>query len=215
MRGLLTVIVCVLALVLGSFQTASASLQNFGFETGDFTGWAQGSYGTYEVVTGFTASIEVGNSYYYTANEGKYFAKLTAGLCDVATTVAQAGYLDAGDTWAGVAAFFAMDYQEYNDRAYVAVYQLTTSTVVWSKSISEVGDYGYTLWQEWAWTAPQPGMYALVYGVVNVQDSQCSSYGLFDAGPLAPSVPIPGAIWLLGSGLLGLMGLRMRNGRTH
>jgi len=46
-----------------------------------------------------------------------------------------------------------------------------------------------------------------VHGTLNFRD------GVIVTDPGASAVPIPGAVWLLGSGLLGLLGLRRKLGR--
>jgi hypothetical protein len=153
------------------------------------------------VVTGFTTY----NGTAFGPTEGTYCAKLEAGLgVDVNTIVSQAFTMTAGEVITGTAFFDGRDYFPFNDYAKATVFSGAVGTVVWSSNIAAVGDYGYTGWQTWSYTAASDGIYYIEYIVANAVDNVLPSRAYFDI----PGVPIPGALWLMGSGLLGLLGLR-------
>jgi hypothetical protein len=197
----------VVALNLALGNVSGASLMNPGFETGDFTGWTVNSTD----LTYVTTEASTFDNTSFTAREGQYFAVATAGLgADTPTVISQTVYLNAGEKVVGSALFDCRDYLRtegdpvwmYNDYAFVAVNGDHNS--VWDVYRGNVGNYGHTNWETWYFTAPSNGDYLFQYGVVNVGDNSNSSRAFFDA----QVVPIPGAVWLLGSGLLGLAGWR-------
>jgi len=191
-----------------------AALINPGFETGDFTGWTTDTNpgAPAEVVTSHdeTPSTTPGDTskYTYSPMEGNYFALLKTGVGDNANEVYQQISLAAGDTLSGYAAFDAGDfmethpdlYPEWNDYAYVRIYDSSNTLVAepWYCDVETVGDYSYSNWELWAWTTASAGNFTLVYGVVNYEDLNGDSYALHD------TVPLPGSVLLLGSGLMGL-----------
>jgi hypothetical protein len=188
-----------LLLVLGFAGVASAGLVNPGFETGNFTGWTVNDSTLTGVVTGATTY----QGYPIAPKAGTYFASAKAGLgVDVPTTISQTVSLAAGETVQGWAKYAAHDYYPFNDYAYVSV----NGSNVWYADTASVGDYGFTDWDLWSFTAPVAGSYTFVYAVVNAIDNALSSYAYFDAA----AAPIPGTVWLLGSAFVYLASRRRR-----
>jgi hypothetical protein len=63
-------------------------------------------------------------------------------------------------------------------------------------------------------TAPFPGFNAN-FDIMSMHVSQCTDTGTgTDACPTVAAVPVPAAVWLFGSGLLGLVGIARRKKRN-
>jgi hypothetical protein len=190
-----------LLVILGLVGIAGADLVNPGFETGGFNGWTVNNSSFAEVVT----SAQTNDGTPFSAAAGSYFAVASSGLDEnAATTISQTVHLNAGQSFVGYALFDGRDYIPFNDYAFVKV----NDTTIWTSDIAAVGDYGHTDWVQWVFTAASAGDYNFLYGVVNVGDNLLNSRAFFDGQTSA--VPIPGAVWLFGSGLLGLVGIARR-----
>lgn len=187
-------VVLAVTLVLAR-PAGAASLVNFGFETGDFTGWTLG--GPAAIRTTHTGDLGT----LYGPVEGDYFAGLAAGAGNVYQTLSQDFSAQTGESLHGYAAFDFRDYSPFDDDAYVKLRD-GSGTVIdtpWFVSGASVPNHDDGPWTLWSWTAPSDGTFTLEYGVRNRSDSVNSSAALFDAAP----VPEPLSLFLFGSGILG------------
>jgi len=204
-KGLLVV-----ALTMGLANAAHAGLANTGFEAGDLTGWTLSPANEADLYASVETSWTAWDDRTYSAPEGQYFVQLTAGAgTGVYTVLSQTFTVMAGEqfTLSGKAAFNGNDEYPNNDDAYVKLSYGTTTDFLWTSNIQSVGDYTSTDWQDWTTTLLAEGTYTLSFGVANQGDNYFNSVALFDVNP----VPVPSAVLLLGSGLLGLAGLRRKS----
>ncbi len=207
-KGLLVV-----ALTMGLANVAQAGLTNSGFEDGDLNGWALSPANEAGLYASVESSWLAGDDITYSAPEGQNFVQLTAGAGEsVYTVLLQTFTVKAGDQFilSGKAAFDGNDeYSEeypHNDDAYVKLSNGTTTVDLWTSNIVTVGDYVSTEWQGWTTSLLTEGTYTLSFGIANQGNNGYNSVALFDVNP----VPVPNAMLLLGSGLLGLVGLRRK-----
>jgi hypothetical protein len=188
-------IMSVLIITLSLSTPAFANVSNGGFETSNTTDWTL-SDATSSAVVDF-GTYNSGNL--YGPPEGHFFLQLTAGSSvDIATTASQQITLNKGGTLGGLATFDGQDVFNYNDFAYVRILSGATQVAQpWYRDISQVGNYGNTDWENWSWTATDPGTYTLEYGVANSGDYKTPSLAGFDANP----VPAPSTYLLLTTAL--------------
>ncbi|MBW3664359.1 MAG: HYR domain-containing protein [Actinobacteria bacterium] len=108
--------------------------------------------------------------------DGASFAVLHAGAVNVYTTLSQEVWVPAGATLCGSAFFKANDYLPYNDDgAVVTIEGGSSTTTLFSASVSTVGDYGATPWTPFGFSFPASGSYTIEARVRNVSDSGFSS----------------------------------------
>jgi hypothetical protein len=209
MRKIL-VILGILLLALGVPGLAGAdTLWNAGFEYGDLSLWMNNSLVLTAADTGVTT---IGGSM-YEPPYGHYLAVLKAGLGTFQRTeLWQSVGLTAGQVLSGWALFDCRDGRgtEYNDTANVIVSSGTSFYYQWTSTRAGVGPNGHTGWEAWSFTAPAAGYYTLSYEIYNGGDNDQSSWAYFDSYQVPDPVPLPEAVWLLGSGLLGLIGIGMQ-----
>lgn len=204
------------ALVLFTAATASASPINFGFETGDLTGWLTATPGGQAAVA---TIFDDGDGPTYLPNEGSYFLVIESGNEDEPQVTSQPFAMLAGETIYGAAAFTTLEAIGLdcclNDIATATIFEVlgATLTEVWSAHVTGaggVGQFGSTPWEYWAFSAPNSGTYIITYSVQNTGDNLYNSYALFDAATAA-QVPDGGsALALLGLGMIGLSTLRRK-----
>jgi hypothetical protein len=206
-KTLFTALVITAVLTVGP---AYGSLTNFGFETGDSTGWTFNlNGGSSEIVGSFTDPYGF-YSWDYQPAEGSYLLALEAGDGDIPVTAVQTFHASAGEIIKGMAAFASGE--EYggfwNDKASVKIYDSNNAVMeLFYASTESTGLAGFTAWSLWTWIAPEDGTYILEYAVINDVDFGGPSFALFDS---AQAVPLPPSVLLLAPGLLGILGLRRR-----
>ena len=185
------VVLVILAIVFATSSTAVAALVNGGFETGDLTGWTQ--VGTDPGVSLYVAPFNPHSGTYH-ATTG-YSADWQYIGQDIATTLGQSYtvdfWLSNGDATPG------------GDNRFVARWNGTTKIDLLNLPYDSP-DYTH-----YSYTAVATGTSTTIdFGFIY-------NPGWFDfddvsMNQVSSAVPIPGAIWLLGSGLIGLIGIRRR-----
>jgi hypothetical protein len=165
--------------------TAPLPVMNFGFESGDLSGWD---------TSGQTATVVVVNNsnalYAYAPNlssaghnigpaSDNYFLAMQSGCAWSPNIVRRVLNLTTGQTISGWAAFIAGDYAPFDDFAVVVLDP--GGTEVWRQSVVDVGNYGVSLWTPWSFTAPADDSYTISYESVNSRDCALPSMALFDA----------------------------------
>lgn len=220
MKKLLTTTLLVLAFSAFIQGSASAYLQNGSFETGDLTGWNY-FYGSVEVVTSATAY----DGTQYNPTHGSYMAKLTPVFGD--NSPGSAYFVDlyvnqyipplnTGDRLIFDWAFLGMDEAEYQgedildidwaEMAYPSNHVLADT----GHESAYGSDYTDTGWQTFEYILHSDEYPYLIEFRSSGLDEINSVLLVDNVRILTPAVPLPAAVWLLGSGLVGLVGLRRK-----
>jgi len=184
--------------------------ENLGFEDG-LTAWTvTENGGGASVVDSYTASY-LKSYMQYDPPEGESFLLLTNGTTGKGVSVSRTFDLTEGAILTGYYAFSAPG----------IVFDFSAS-IISSNTSFDIISTGSLLnnllagpgWQSWEWAAPTSATYTLSYVLYNTPlDGNGRSYAMFDTGVSpapTPPVPIPGAVLLLGSALLGLLGIGSR-----
>lgn len=171
-------------LLMFSISNANAAFVNIGFETGDFTGWT---------LTG-TGTVKSDSDH----PEGKYYGSITG-----ASLLSQAATFNVGDKIEFMWKFQANDYLPYNDFAF-----FVGNTYTKLSDVATVGDFGNSGWKLFSQLVTSTYNGPVLFGIANVGDTIFDSELKIDAVPAA--VPVPAAVWLFGSALMGLTGISRR-----
>ena len=172
--------------------SANAAIINGSFESG-FSGWTVNGNAA-------VAGVDFANDgTQYDPVAGLLFADISGGSANEYQTLSQT-FTHSGGTVSGFAAYLARDYVPYEDDSYVRIYDSLTSLVVFSQSVSTVGDYGRTPWTHFS-TTLGAGSYTIEAGVRNLYDSANTPNLLLDN--VSSGTPEPGTWALMLSGFFG------------
>lgn len=170
-------------LFLFSISNANAALINMGFETGDFTGWSLSG----------TGSVKSDSDH----PEGNYYGSITGN-----SSLLQSTSFSGGETIEFMWKFVANDYLPFNDFAFFVGDQYFSLA-----SVSTVGNFGNSGWNKFSHTVASTYFGPVLFGIANIGDNAIASELKLDA---VSAVPVPAAIWLFGSALMGLVGFSRR-----
>jgi hypothetical protein len=187
------IVIFLIMVVTMSAVIARADLINGSFETGDFSGW------TLSGDPDGIANVSSFSSFY--PREGGRIASFNKTV--VLTYIL--GLIEWGDTLFGSANLESVN-EASNDYGYVQVVGVTLNGDVIDNYAWYRADVRSSDWEYWQWNAAETGYYEVRLALVNNNPSS-PSHALFD-GVQVRTVPLPPTALLLGSGLLGLVGLR-------
>jgi hypothetical protein len=204
---------------------AGASIINFGFETGDLTGW------DVEPGSGWARAARPGAAtywqmapalYQYGGYAGTAFALLTPGTDGVYTTIAQTFELARGQALSGMAGYCMQPWYPPDAEAYVQMDGPNGfSALLWQaipswggltwEQYDEVDTFWWgTGWTGWQFEAPVSGLYTLSFGCRGTGDWY--STGVFDVASLTIG-PVPDRATGFGSFVIALLAVSILHRR--
>lgn len=210
-------IIMLMITILFSVNASATSITNYGFETGDLTGW--NVQGEASVVTNYTGYDSGAYAWNFSPKDGDYFALLGDRFYTGASIISQEFNIYSGETISGFFAFDARGLLKLgNDSASVQIFDSAGNSVLigpsseWYSDTATVGSNGITPWKNWSWTASQAGTYTINYILRNTTAGYGSSFAVFDAYEISSTpAPEPSTLFLIGGGLLGLAGVSRKN----
>jgi hypothetical protein len=192
-----------LAFALASLPATAGTLVNGGFENPIGPEWfVTPNAGRAMSITN-PAGITV------TPCGGKWFGFADGGaLAGSPGSLTQTIALTAGQTVRGCVGFLGGDYLPFDDKGYFTVFDGDTTQHIMDESISTVGDYGWTGWMPWSFTATITAAHTFELGMENIGDNVLTSWAVLDTVP----EPATWAMLILGFGLVGHAARRRRTG---
>jgi hypothetical protein len=183
-----------LGMVAMTPTVSSASPANFGFES-DLASWTMTKTGS--ASASVVSSSTIGSAT-YTAPYGKNFLLLTESILGETATVTQTFSMNSGESLVGKMLFLPSN-PPSGFSAKILIGQNNNSYEI---LVADTNG-----WKDWSWQAKAAGQYSLTYQITGYSTGQ--NYAMFDAVP----VPVSGALLLLGSGMMGLVGIGVRKNR--
>lgn len=201
------VVAMALSLSAGAVQAAQIAV-NGGFETGDFTGWAQYPSG------GTTQTIITSNT-----SSGTYAANVNIPVgAGAVNNVLKQERIGGGLLSAGQTISVSFDFRGSAADGGVLFLENFTETLVGPPSHQDLSvlnpNADSSLWTTFAYDytlgSDVSGGYTLQFAAVCGASNNCFADYYFDNISITAdvnAVPVPAAVWLFGSGLLGLVGV--------
>lgn len=197
---------------------AWSSVMNGGFED-DFTGWTTG--GNTAVVTQATVDGITIDPFGGDKMASLTYPAMTGFIFD--NFIYQDVVLTEGDNWLSFRYnFWTFDEAPFDNPGFTVSVNNETKFSVAAGDIGDgtPGTLDYTDWQlinidvseYYSEDCTRPATIRLAFNAGNTGDKHFPSGVFIDQADLtANAVPLPGAVWILGAGLAGLLGLRRQN----
>ena len=207
-------LIVALAAVICGFQAGLASadmIVNGGFETGDFTGWTVSNAVVYDG-SGNQDYWDAGVLNNGSAHAGNYEAylgkavNLTGGSLLDPGTISQSFATTKGQAYT-ISFYVANDggvaLPGYNQNG-TSLFQALWNGNITNPNLVDSPAFGYTLYSYTGIATGDTSTISFAF------QHDTSTFRLDDVSATS-AVPIPGAVWLFGSGLIGLIGLKRKS----
>jgi hypothetical protein len=189
-----------------SAEARSVPLVNAGFKTGDFTRWYLEN--TVSEVQGRSDEFIA-----YNLQEDKYFSILEDGEQAVSSMLSEKIVSNDGESIFEMAALNSKDTSLFHEFADVKIMNAETGNIIaipWIENSFKSDVFWDGPWAKWVATASNAGKHFVQYEIANMEGSYLNSFGPFDAVSVNQPIPEPATMILLGAGLIGLAGIRIR-----